>query len=284
LTHTKKFESLVANGDLYSLPVSAVPGCGFLLGMLMKKENITRASDLYAVFKQKKSKEFAKYLACKFGPWNAVYAQTVIRAFEDWEKVHVVKPEKKAKKQPEVEEKKKGPPRKVGPGSKKWDEFLQRADLSKTSIRRVPGVASILGCEMEKRGFCNAKQLMDQYIGTKKSQCKGDDKLFYKWVLCCFGYWNTQYSKVVLEALKAHGSAHDDTFLQKLTRAAEGAAEGVSNAMKEEPVVKEEAANADEGNENQGDQLSAAPANDVNAEAPQQQEDEAQENQPEEDA
>ena len=36
---------------------------------------------------------------------------------------------------------------------------------------------------------------MDQFIGTKKGQCHGDDKLFYKWILCCFGYWNTQYSK-----------------------------------------------------------------------------------------
>merc|ERR1711872_84809 len=55
LTHTKKFESLIACGDLYSLPVTAVPGCGFLLGMLLRKEGISRASELYDCYKKKKS-------------------------------------------------------------------------------------------------------------------------------------------------------------------------------------------------------------------------------------
>jgi len=256
LTHTKKFDSLVAAGDLYALPVTAVPGCGFLLGILMKKEGICRASDLYETYKSKKGKEFLKFLVCKFGAWNAVYARTVVKAFEDWEKVHVVKPEKKPKAKKEVEEKPKRP-HKVGPGSKKWDAFLQRADLKKTPIRAVPGIASILGCEMEERGYCNAQQLMDQFVGTKKAQCKGDEKLFHKWILCCFGYWNTQYSNVVSEALKAYGSAKDPSFLEKVTAAGEKAAEGVSNAL-----VKEEAGNADEpeDNENQGEAFTAAPA------------------------
>jgi len=255
LTHTKKFDSLVANKDLYSLPVTAVPGCGFLLGMLMKRENICRASDLYAIFKSKKEKEFTKFLVCKFGAWNAVYVKTVVRAFEDWEKANVVKPEKKPKAS--KEEKPKGPPHKVGPGSKKWNAFLQRADLSKTSIRQVPGVASILGCEMEKRGYCNAQQLMDQFVGTKKSQCKGDEKLFHKWILCCFGYWNTQYSKAVVEALKAYGSAKDPSFWDKVVAAGEKAAEGVNNALVKQEPVKEEAGNAEEDNENQGEAFAA---------------------------
>ena len=65
----------MASGDLYALPVTAVPGCGFLLGMLLKREAITRASDLYEVFTKQKT-NFPKYLSCKFGPWNMVYAKT----------------------------------------------------------------------------------------------------------------------------------------------------------------------------------------------------------------
>ena len=61
---------------MYALPVTAVPGCGFLLGILMKKEGICRASDLYETYKSKKGKEFLKFLVCKFGAWNAVYART----------------------------------------------------------------------------------------------------------------------------------------------------------------------------------------------------------------
>merc|ERR1712212_1165116 len=67
LTQTKKYSSWVASGDLYALPASAVPGCGFLLGMLLKQEGITRASELYDVYKKQK-KNFPKYLSCKFGP------------------------------------------------------------------------------------------------------------------------------------------------------------------------------------------------------------------------
>jgi len=200
LIQTKKYERYVKNADLYSLPATSVPGCGFLLGLLLKREGITRASELYDLYAKQK-KAFPKYLSCKFGSWNMVYANTIIKAFEDWEKIHVVKPEKKAK-----EENQKGPPRKVGPGSKKWDAFLHRTDLAKTSIMCVPGVASTLGCEMKKRGYTTAKQLMDQYKGDKKAQCNGDDEKFHKWILCCFGYWNTQYSKAVLEALKAYST------------------------------------------------------------------------------
>ena len=65
----------MASGDLYALPASAVPGCGFLLGMLLKQEGITRANQLYDIYKKQK-KNFPKYLACKFGPWNLVYANT----------------------------------------------------------------------------------------------------------------------------------------------------------------------------------------------------------------
>ena len=75
LTHTKKHNTMVACPDLYSLPVTAVPGCGFLLGMLLKREGVQRASDLYDRYKKNK-KEFGKYLTCKFGSWNAVYAAT----------------------------------------------------------------------------------------------------------------------------------------------------------------------------------------------------------------
>ena len=118
------------------------------------------------------------------------YVLIVIKAFEDWEALHVVKPEKKVKLKVK-EEKKKQPPRKVrftsniyelqaiyklgsrcpgllvvnkkarplkfaafehkvGPGSKKWEEFLKRTDLSKTPVTQVPGVASTLGCELKK--------------------------------------------------------------------------------------------------------------------------------------
>ena len=76
LTHTKKFESLVAAGDLYALPVTAVPGCGYMLGALLKKDGIQRASELYELFKKKKLKEFTKFLTCKVGAWNAVYVST----------------------------------------------------------------------------------------------------------------------------------------------------------------------------------------------------------------
>jgi len=188
LTQTKKYERYVQNADLYSMPVRSVPGCGVLLGLLLKREGITRASELYDCYAKKKA-AFPKYLACKFGKWNMVYADAIIKAFEDWEKIHVVKEEKVK------EEKQKGPPRKVGPGSKKWDDFLKKTDLAKTSIMCVPGVASTLGCEMKKRGFTTAQQLMDQYKGEKKNQCNGDADKFHKWILCCFGYWNTQYSR-----------------------------------------------------------------------------------------
>ena len=75
LTHTKKYAAWLASGDLYALPVTAVPGCGFLLGFLLKRKGISRASELYEVYTKKK-KNFLKYLCCKFGPWNIVYAKT----------------------------------------------------------------------------------------------------------------------------------------------------------------------------------------------------------------
>jgi len=259
LTHTKKHNTMVACPDLYSLPVTAVPGCGFLLGMLLKREGVHRASDLYDRYKKNK-KEFGKYLTCKFGSWNAVYAATVIKALEDWEKANVVKPEKKPKK--EAKEKKKGPPRKVGEGSKKWTAFLLRTDLSTTPIHFVPGIGVVLGCQLRDRGYLTAQQLMDQYKGEKKGQCKRNEEEFHKWVLCCFGYWNTLYSKTVVAALKAYDEGHDspaplvlpvepkvepndgnenqgapeqqpqpDTFKERLIRVAEKAAEDVVEAL-----------------------------------------------------
>merc|ERR1712168_106687 len=254
LAATKKFDAYVKSGDLYSLPVTAVPGCGFLLGILLKRDGITRASELYDLYKAQK-KGFAKSLACKFGNWNLVYVNTVIKAFEDWEALHVVKPEKKVKAKAK-EEKKKGPPRKVGPGSKKWEEFLKRTDLSKTPVTQVPGVASTLGCELKKIGKCTAGQLMDQYKGNKNGQCNGDDEKFHKWILCSFGYWNTQYSKAVLSALKAYDAKtvppplvvpvepkteptednenQGESFKEMVTRVAESAADAVGEAMKPE--------------------------------------------------
>jgi len=236
LTQTKKYASWVASGDLYALPATAVPGCGFLLGMLLKQEGITRASELYDVY-QKQKKNFPKYLACKFGPWNLVYANTVVKAFQDWEEAHTVKKEKKTKAKV-VEEKKKGQPRKVGEGSKKWTNFLMRTDLSKTSVRLVPGIASILGEEMCKKGYKTAQQLMDQFKGSKKGQCNGNEEAFKKWILCCFGYWNTQYSKAVIAALKAYSNPR---------------------AVKSEPLVMpapvEPKQEPTEGNENQGQQF-----------------------------
>jgi len=235
LTQTKKYSTWVASGDLYALPASAVPGCGFLLGMLLKQEGITRANQLYDIYKKQK-KNFPKYLACKFGPWNLVYANTVVKAFQDWEEAHTVKKEKKTKKV--AEEKKKGPPRKVGEGSKKWTNFLMRSDLSKTSVRLVPGIASILGEEMCKRGYKTAQQLMDQFKGSKKGQCNGDEEAFKKWILCCFGYWNTQYSAAVIAALKAHSNP---------------------KAVKSQPLVQpapvEPKQEPTEDNENQGQQF-----------------------------
>jgi len=247
LTKTNKFDAYMKSGDLYSLPVTAVPGCGFMLGYLLKRNGITRASELYDLYTKQK-KGFAKYLACKFGSWNTIYANTVIKAFEDWEKIHVVKPEKKVKI---TEEKKKGPPRKVGPGSKKWEDFLKRTDLSVTSIMSVPGVASTLGCEMKKRGYNTAKQLMDQFKGDKKGQCNGDDDKFNKWILCCFGYWNTQYSKVVLAAIKAYDSKTvPPPIVQEEVKQEPTENNENQGDVPVEPSIKQEPT---EDNENQGD-------------------------------
>merc|ERR1712033_92248 len=242
LTKTNKFEAYMKSGDLYSLPVTAVPGCGFMMGYLLKRNGITRASELYDLYTKQK-KGFAKFLSCKFGSWNIIYVNTVIKAFEEWEKIHVVKPEKKVKV---VEEKKKGPPRKVGEGSKKWDDFLKLSDLSKVPIMKVPGVASTLGGEMKKRNYCTAKQLMDQFKGEKKGQCNSDEQKFLKWILCCFGYWNTQYSKVVLAALKAFDNKDQEV---KNEPAAEETADAIAEQLeepKEEPADEEAARNADE--------------------------------------
>ena len=60
--------------DLYSTPVSAIPGCGFLLGTLLKREGICRASDLYDRFKKENRKNFTSFLECKLGKWNAIYS------------------------------------------------------------------------------------------------------------------------------------------------------------------------------------------------------------------
>merc|ERR1711962_1481469 len=265
LTQTKKYAAWMASGDLYALPASAVPGCGFLLGMLLKREGITRASELYDVYAKQKS-SFPKYLSCKFGAWNAIYANTVVKAFKDWEEAHVPKKEKKVKTKKEAPEKKKGPPRKVGPGSKKWDAFLARKDLKTTSVKLVPGVASILGEELCKRGYKTAAQLMDQYKGNKKGQCNSNDEAFKKWVLCCFGYWNTQYSQAVLAALKAadavgisgtKGEANDnqgETFGQMVGRVAEETAEKVGDALDKASAEGGSAdAGSAEANDNQGE-------------------------------
>jgi len=264
LTHTKKYAAWVASGDLYALPVTAVPGCGFLLGFLLKRKGISRASDLYEVYTKKK-KNFLKYLCCKFGPWNIVYAKTVVQAYKDWEEAHVPMKEKTVKK--EAPEKKKGPPRKLGPGSKKWDAFLKRKDLKKTSVKLVPGIATILGEQLFKIGYRTADQLMDQYKGNKDGQCNKNDEAFHKWILCCFGYWNTQYCKVVLDALKAfdavsHGGtgteANDnqgETFGQMVVRVAEDTAEKVSDALEKGSAEGGSAGGAAEANDNQGDKF-----------------------------
>jgi len=260
LTQTKKYTAWMASGDLYALPASAVPGCGFLLGMLLKREGITRAKDLYEVYAKQKS-NFPKYLSCKFGAWNAIYANTVVKAFKDWEEAHVPKKEKKVKTKKEAPEKKKGPPRKVGPGSKKWDAFLARKDLKTTSVKLVPGVASILGEQLCKSGYKTAAQLMDQFKGKKKGQCNKNDEAFHKWILCRFGYWNTQFSKVVLEALKAADAvglsgtgteANDnqgETFGEMVQRVAESTAEKVGDALEKGSAEGGSA----EANDNQGE-------------------------------
>merc|ERR1719370_1841185 len=154
----------------------------------------------------------------------------------------------------------------VGPGSKKWDAFLKRKDLKTTSVKLVPGVASILGEELCKRGYKTAAQLMDQYKGNKKGQCNSNDEAFKKWVLCCFGYWNTQYSQVVLEALKAadavgisgtKGEANDnqgETFGQMVGRVAEETAEKVGDALDKASAEGGSAdAGSAEANDNQGE-------------------------------
>jgi len=209
LTHTKKFQQMLDTKDLYAVPVSAVPGCGFLLGMLLKREGISRASDLYELFKKQNRKAFTEYLQCKLGKWNGIYVNVAIRALEDWQKLNDPKPEKKVKKEAPKKEK---IPHKVGEGSKKWDAFMAREDLAKTSVRLVPGIAGVLGCELNKQGYKTAQQLMDQWQGNKKGQCNGDEAAFHKWVLCAFGFWNTQYTRVVLSALKAYGQSKGMTF------------------------------------------------------------------------
>merc|ERR1711887_432700 len=150
-----------------------------------------------------------------------------------------------------VEEKKKGPPRKVGEGSKKWDDFLKLSDLSKVSIMKVPGVASTLGGEMKKRNYCTAKQLMDQFKGEKKGQCNSDEEKFNKWILCCFGYWNTQYSKVVLAAIKAYDTKTvPEPIVQEEVKQEPTENNENQGDVPVEPSIKEEPT---EDNENQGD-------------------------------
>merc|ERR1712142_449847 len=230
LTHTKKFQRMLDTKDLYSVPVSAIPGCGFLLGMLLKREGISRASDLYEMFKKQNRKAFTEYLQCKLGKWNGIYVNVAIRALEDWQKINDPKPEKKVKVKEEAPKKEKIP-HKVGEGSKKWDAFMARDDLAKTRVQLVPGIAGILGCELNKQGYITAQQLMDQWQGDKKGQCNGDEAAFHKWVLCAFGFWNTQYTRVVLSALKAYGQRKGMTFMEKVVNTAENAADQVSEAI-----------------------------------------------------
>merc|ERR1712168_579677 len=238
LTHTKKFQQMLDTKDLYAVPVSAIPGCGFLLGMLLKREGICRASDLYELFKKQNRKAFTEYLQCKLGKWNGIYVNVAIRALEDWQKLNDPKPEKKVKKEAPKKEK---IPHKVGEGSKKWDAFMAREDLAKTSVQLVPGIAGVLGCELNKQGYKTAQQLLDQWQGDKKGQCNGDEAAFHKWVLCTFGYWNTQYTRVVLSALKAYGQSKGMTFMEKVVNAAENAADEVSGAIaKEEKNANED--------------------------------------------
>jgi hypothetical protein len=44
---TKKHTKWIESSDLYAIPVTAVPECGWLLGHLMKQDGIQRASQLY---------------------------------------------------------------------------------------------------------------------------------------------------------------------------------------------------------------------------------------------
>merc|ERR1712142_80865 len=240
LTHTKKFQRMLDTKDLYAVPVSAIPGCGFILGMLLKREGISRASDLYEMFKKQNRKAFTEYLQCKLGKWNGIYVNVAIRALEDWQKINDPKPEKKVKVKEEAPKKEKIP-HKVGEGSKKWDAFMARDDLAKTRVQLVPGIAGILGCELNKQGYITAQQLMDQWQGDKKGQCNGDEAAFHKWVLCAFGFWNTQYTRVVLSALKAYGQRKGMTFMEKVVNTAENAADQVSEAIaKEEKNANED--------------------------------------------
>jgi len=251
LTHTKKFQRMLDTKDLYAVPVSAIPGCGFLLGMLLKREGISRASDLYEMFKKQNRKAFTEYLQCKLGKWNGIYVNVAIRALEDWQKMNDPKPEKKVKVKEEAPKKEKIP-HKVGEGSKKWDAFMAREDLAKTRVQLVPGIAGILGCELNKQGYKTAQQLMDQWQGDKKGQCNGDEAAFHKWVLCAFGFWNTQYTRVVLSALKAYGQRKGMTFMEKVVNTAENAADQVSEAIaKEEKNANEDDIANEETNANE---------------------------------
>merc|ERR1712098_205392 len=104
-----------------------------------------------------------------------------------------------------------------------------------------------------------------------KGQCNKDDALFRKWVLCTFGYWNTQYTDVVLAALKAYNDGHprpssviqlangEPTFMEKVANAAESAAEMVSEALADEEtneneVLKEEVNDNEDEVDQEGDQ------------------------------
>lgn len=197
LLKTKKYKTLMDTENLYSIPANAVPGCGYILGLLLKNKGITRASELYKLFEEKREVEFGKYLVCTFGVWNVILVNTIIQALKDWEAVYKKQPEAKA----EAKQKRS---HKVGPGSKKWDQFMMIPDLSKVSVKVVPGIASILGNELARRGVTKAGQLMDKY----KTEFKQDEAAFNKWILCYFGYWNTLYTKTVLAALKAYDEGH----------------------------------------------------------------------------
>merc|ERR1711911_27323 len=91
LVTSKKYEPFVECGDLYTLPVYAVPGCGYTLAnLLAERQGITKAGQLYDVFMQQRH-FFSGFIADIFGPrigggHEAFYAEAIIRAFEDWEK------------------------------------------------------------------------------------------------------------------------------------------------------------------------------------------------------
>ena len=56
---------------------------------------------------------------------------------------------------------------------------------------------------------------MDQWQGDKKGQCNGDEAAFHKWVLCAFGFWNTQYTRVGKKQTYRYKSMRDDKWIDE---------------------------------------------------------------------